>query len=279
MSDNPGRRLPARVSGRAAVMVSAVLAILGPLALLPAPAGAQAAALPALGQDISWPQCAVAQGGYAQPMPDTAAGFVVLGLTAGRAFTDNPCLAQQVTWVKARHLHAAAYAFATYPRNTEYRAWGAHGPFTTKTVEGRMMNVGYAQAQASLLTKWVAGLRSPMVWIDIEPRTNRPWSTRTTYNLAVIRGMIAGSNRSGYRTGIYTNASGWKAITGGAQLGLPEWSTVGPRGRATALAACTHRGLQGGPIMLAQYWTSRADYDVICPALTPALMAKYFRDY
>ncbi|WP_254678865.1 hypothetical protein [Arthrobacter sp. 24S4-2] len=67
------------------------------------------------GHDVSWPQC---PGGLPMPPEDTE--FVVVGLTNGLAFTENPCLDGQFQWVLDRGVRAQAYAMATYPTTAQY---------------------------------------------------------------------------------------------------------------------------------------------------------------
>ena len=57
------------------------------LALWVAP-GARAAVL--FGNDVSWPQCPTAVGGYGAPMPPETTQFVVVGLTQGPAVHREP---------------------------------------------------------------------------------------------------------------------------------------------------------------------------------------------
>ena len=194
-----------------------------------APAGALGAAAPgatAYGNDISWPQCPKGGGGYGLPGPMASASFAVLGLTDGGSFRANPCLARQVASVKTRHLWAGAYAISTYPTSAELTRYGGTGTLTV-----RLGRVGAAQAGFNLATMARVGLRSPMVWVDVEPRTKSPWSASADNNNAVIDGVIARYQASGLRAGIYSYDKAWKAITGARVMpGVPTWVPVGHTG-------------------------------------------------
>jgi hypothetical protein len=131
----------------------------------------------------------------------------------------------------------------------------------------RVYDVGWAEARTALATLARSGLRARAVWIDVEASRTRPWSPDTEANTELVEGAAAAVRQAGYRPGLYTNASSWKDFTDGAALGLPEWRTVGPRARAAAEAACGARPLNGGPVVMVQYWTSTVDSDVLCPAL------------
>ena len=91
--------------------LAALTLVLG-LAPLTSPAS-RAATLS--GHDVSWPQCPIAVGGYGLPMPPTSTQFVVVGLTKGLPFTENPCLASQVQWVQDHGKPTQAYTMAGFP--------------------------------------------------------------------------------------------------------------------------------------------------------------------
>jgi hypothetical protein len=230
------------------------------------------------GQDVSWPQCPPGRGGYGLPMPPRDAAFVVIGLTAGRGFTANPCVASQAAWAKLHRVPSSAYLVPTYPTRAEMRRWGAHGPQSPTRLRQRVYNVGWAEARAALAVLARSGLRARSVWIDVEASRTRPWSADTDANTVLVRGVAAAVRRAGYLPGLYTNSSSWTGFMDGAALALPEWRTVGPRTRSTALAACTARPLNGGRVLMVQYWTSTVDRDVVCPVLaSSAARARWFR--
>ena len=232
-----------------------------------APASASRAVPPgvtALGNDISWPQCPKGAGGYGLPGPMASASFAVLGLTDGGSFRANPCLARQVASVKARHLWAGAYAIVTYPTGGQLARYGGTG-----TLKVRLRRSGAAQANFNLATMARVGLRSPMVWVDVEPRTRSPWSASAVNNNAVIDGIIAGYKAAGVRSGIYSYAKGWKAITGGRVLPrVPTWVPVGHRGRAAAAATCAAASYAGSKPWLTQWTDGVRDYNLTCPGVT-----------
>lgn len=269
MPARPGRPILAVLAGAAALLVAAA-----PLATA---APAAAATAPLAGQDVSWPQCPAGHGGYSLPMPAAGAAFVIVGLTGGRGFTTNPCVASQAAWAKARGVRTAAYLVPTYPTRAQFRRWGATGPAHPTSLEARAYNVGWAEAADAIRALRVSGLRAKAIWIDVEANRKRPWSSDTGANTAVVRGAAAAIRRAGLQPGLYTNASSWTTYTDGARLGLPEWRTVGPRPRAQAVAACGAASLNGGRVLLVQHWTSTADHDVLCPPLNSrAARARWF---
>src|SRR3954452_14473919 len=144
---------------RLLVLLTAVLAAIGLGLVSPARAATT------YGNDVSWPQCSVAEGGYGLPMPPTDAAFVVVGLTKGLPFTRNPCLASQVAWASTNGVPAQAYTMAAYPTNSQFRSQGATGPWSSSTFTGKLANVGYAEARYAVAALAAVGFRPPVVWV------------------------------------------------------------------------------------------------------------------
>ena len=256
----------------AAVALGLILAVLTLLVGTTGPAGA--ATLPtrgstATGSDISWPNCPLGMGiperpTLNKPMPISSASFVIMGLTNGPAFYANPCLASQVRWVKTRHLWAGAYSIVSYPSAAELARYGGAG-----TLQQKLRRVGLTQAARNLVVMRKAGLRAPMVWVDVEPVKGWPWSADVAANNAVIDGVLAGYRAAGLRTGLYSYAYGWQQITGGRQLPVvPIWATSGKNSAAAAAARRTTGRFSGGPIWLAQWSDGERDYNLTCPGVT-----------
>ncbi len=251
-----------------AVLLSAAAALAGVQLTVAAPA--QAA--DQVGNDISWPQCTKAQGGYANPMPSTRTGFVIVGTTRGLPFTVNPCLTEQARWIRNAFRPFHAYSMAAYPTSAQLKKYGNSGRFKGSDLLTRLRNVGYAEAAHSVNALKSVGLRPPRIWIDIEARNKQPWplaagdATRAARNRAVIEGMLSAYRSVGMPVGFYSNASSWAQITNGWQRpDVPFWATVGTRGKAKALAQCGKPGLNGGPVHLVQWWdTQPMDWNVAC---------------
>ncbi|NMM25229.1 MAG: hypothetical protein HHJ11_17440 [Phycicoccus sp.] len=113
------------------------------------------------------------------------------------------------------------------------------------------------------------GLQSPMVWIDVEPRTKSPWSANTAGNNAVIDGVIAGYEAAGIRAGLYSYNKAWKAITGDRVLpDVPTWVPVGRSGEDAAEAICAEASYAGGKPWLTQWTDGVRDYDLTCPGVS-----------
>jgi hypothetical protein len=235
------------------------------------------------GRDIGWPQCPHDVGfrgrnGLGQPMPDPGVRFVIVGLTNGRAFTPNPCLNRHLRWVRNHHVHAAAYAFATYPNRAQVRRYRHRGPYDGRRHLGALANTAHAAARYNVATMQRHGFTTPHVWLDVEPSSSRPWSGRRAWNRTVVHAWVRAYREAGYTVGFYSTTHLWRAIVGRLRMRLPEWRTAGPVSPGAALARCrSGDSFQGGPAVIAQWWTDHRDFDRICPGPSRATtMARYF---
>ena len=242
--------------------------------------------MPAVGNDISWPQCPKGMGvlghrGFGLPMPRASAQFVVIGLTNGVGYAPNQCLASQVSWAKTHHVYAAAYSITTYPTPRQLATYGRKGPYKGTSMAAKLGNAGYAQARFNVASLRRAALVSPMVWVDVEPFGKALWTKNIAANKAVIDGVFRGYRAANIKVGIYSNKLGYAKILGSTRYGLPEWRTAGPRTQSVARGRCaSSHSLQGGPAVLVQWWTASVDHNVTCPSSnTPAVMRAYFRKY
>lgn len=230
------------------------------------------------GADLSWPNCPKGMGVPGRrtqglPLPWNSAQFWIIGLTNGRAFTRNPCLPAHLSAARARGVAVAAYTMLSYPNARERRLHGGTGPYGTATYADRIANVGYAQAAFALDTMAAAGLAAPLVWIDVEPRRERPWSRNRANNQALITGALRAAADRGVGSGIYTYARAWAQITGGMQVDAPLWAPGHSRARTFAAkqadtkASCARTSFTGGPLVLTQWVWRNRDHNITCPAI------------
>jgi hypothetical protein len=231
-----------------------------------------------IGGDVSWPQCPKGMGipqkqGKGMPMPLPTAEFVVLGLTNGPGFTPNPCLAEQVAWVKQRKLLVAAYAVSSYPDAAALEEYGVDGPYDPTTRLGRLKNVGYQEARFNIGTMGRVGLLSPIVWIDVEPVPDFEWSDDLAANGAVIQGVARGYTDAGFKVGVYSTPSLYQRVVGTLSLdGVAEWRAAGETSRSEALSRCgADWSIQGGQAVMGQWLESRRDQNITCPGIAADL--------
>lgn len=237
-----------------------------------------------LGADISWPQCPRGLGiperrTLGLPMPLPQAEYVVLGLTNGPGHTANPCLADQVAWVRERGLMAAAYAVASFPDDATVAEDRGSGPHDGSTELGALANAGYQQALGNVTTMRAAGLATPMVWVDVEPVRDFEWSGDRVANAAVVEGAARAYADAGYRVGVYSTPYLWSEVVGDLALGLPEWRAAGQTSRAEARERCgPDWTIQGGRAVLGQWVEQGRDQNVTCPGVS-ARLGRWFQQY
>jgi hypothetical protein len=226
------------------------------------------------GNDVSWPQC---PGGLPMPPEDTS--FVVVGLTHGLAFTENPCLAEQVRWVRDHRVRAQAYTMATFPTAAQYAAYGDDGPWPSSTRADRLRNVGYAEGRAAIASLTRVGWHPESVWVDVEPRPRQPWPSSTAAerqdNRYVVSGLFAALKGAGHTYGVYSYRSGWDAITGSWQLPrVRVWSAAGRLDfPSEASDLCVKPSFSGGTVHLAQWTDGTYDHDMTCTDVYEAHVA------
>lgn len=245
------------------------------IGFIPGAPPAQAVSL--RGHDISWPQCPTAVGGFGLPLPPASSQFVIIGLTKGLPFTENPCLASQVNWAKTNNKPAQAYTMAAFPTPVQLSAYRTQGPWSSATRAGQLSNVGYAEARFAIASLTRTGFAPRVVWIDVEPRPAQPWPTATALqqreNRYIIEGLMRGLRDAKLSYGLYSFASGWTSITGSWRLpGVPVWATAGRLDYpGEALDRCRQPSFSGGRVYISQWYDDTRDYDLTCDpyAFTP----------
>jgi hypothetical protein len=211
------------------------------------------------GYDVSYPQC-----GEAYPALPFAFGIV--GVTSGRAFSQNSCLAGEYAWAtKQGTIAAALYMNLNYPVGTT-ASEGMSGPAgncsrADKTCQA--YNYGWNAAQAAYSYALSQGAVSLNWWLDIE--TANSWSAKTALNQQVIQGAIDFLRGQGVTAGIYSTKSMWNKIAGSFAPGLPNW-VAGASSLATAPNFCAPSySFGGGRVWLVQYPSGAYSADYACP--------------
>jgi hypothetical protein len=239
---------------------------------------------PVLGADVSWPQCPKGMGipekrSQGAPMPVAETEYVVLGLTNGPGFVRNPCLPDQVEWVRSRGLMAAAYAVGSFPDAATVARHAGSGPFDGSTPLGALRNTGYQQARYNATSMLLTGLETPIVWIDVEPVPDFAWSADPVANAAVVEGLARGYREAGYRIGVYSTPYLWESVVGDFALGVPEWRAAGQTSIEEARRRCGDDWvIQGGRAVLGQWVEDNRDRNVTCPGIS-ADLGRWFHQY
>jgi hypothetical protein len=230
---------------------------------------------PAVGFDMSFPQC----GG---PEPG-APSFAVVGVNGGRAFSGNPCLARQYVWALTAtspvQPRVAFYMNTGNPGPEASTRWPRPGTTTPQPCDGSWTatcayDYGWLAAQdAYARARSVSGDGAALVpwWLDVESANS--WSTDPTTNAADLQGAIdyLRSVNVGV-VGIYALAADWETIVGATSptapgnapfSPLPNWRP-GARSSTDAPTWCA-RTVTGGRVAFVQYPANGFDANVPCP--------------
>lgn len=247
---------------------------------------AVAAPAASVGHDVSYPQC----GGGALP---AGGEFGIVGVTGGRAFSANPCLATQYRWAAGRPSAPAVYVNTGNPAPTSSFYWPASGSRDPALCRdnrsirdpGCAYSYGWhaASAALALADRTDRSIRTRTWWLDVE--TANSWNGDGVSNAADLQGAVDLLRSKGIaRVGLYSTAYQWKVITGGYTAAnaatyraawraaftprfpleqAPLWiATAGDR--AAAAAACS-TSFTGAPALLAQFVDGTGfDADLAC---------------
>ncbi len=223
----------------------------------------------AVGNDISFPQC-----GHSYP-DDPAFGIV--GITGGRAFTGNPCLASEFAWARRAGSHASVYLNVNYAR-PEYQSFAAHalrGPAGSCEPEQNpctAYNYGWNAAADAVARAADAGAEPAMWWLDVETANYWANSPRLALNAQVIQAALDMLRSRGMSAGIYSINEMWRRIAGrDFRPGVPVWyaETDPAAGYPSAAHYCDPAyAFTGGAVWLVQ-WSDSVDHDYACRVSAP----------
>ncbi len=139
--------------------------------------------------------------------------------------------------------------------------------------------MGWAQGQHNLARMRGAGPTGPVIWMDVGVYPSRPWSSSTTGNKASSTGCwpptAPGDEGRGvlHQVAVDLHRRGREVR---ARRVAHDRLVVAGHGEQGVIPA----SFNGGPTLLAQWWTTTRDYDVMCPhdATTNAMKA-HFRKF
>ncbi len=223
--------------------------------------------------------------------PPIPFGFAVVGVSGGKAFTDNPRLPTEISWAHfASNIRPTLYMNINAPYGSTV-AGHIGDPRTctgiTRSSKGAAAkngeptacegyNYGYNAAKHAYTYAQENGVSSPFWWLDVEEANS--WSATTTVNDATIQGAIDYLNTQGIRVEIYSVPYMWHTIAGadfvptqkinGHTISIPTWFPIGIAREVTALNACltANSFIADSPVWIIQYETSptAVDQNISC---------------
>jgi hypothetical protein len=224
----------------------------------------------AVGNDISFPQCG-------HDYPDHAA-FGIAGVTGGRAFTGNPCLAAEFRWAREAGSPASVYFNINYAR-PGYPSFAAHalqgpaGSCPPTQNPCTAYNYGWNAAADAVDRAAEARADPAMWWLDVETANYWADTPDRGLNARIIQAALDLLRSRGLSAGIYSINEMWARIAGtGYRPGVPVWyaETDPAAGYASAPHYCDPRyAFTGGTVWLVQ-WTDSVDHDYACRVTPPA---------
>ncbi|HVB20066.1 MAG TPA: hypothetical protein VNF51_02150 [Candidatus Paceibacterota bacterium] len=228
--------------------------------------------------------------------PQMPFGFVVIGATAGKAFSYNSHMPYEFSLGKTGSAVAPGIymnlngpygsSAATSTMSTPKQCALLFGaPMTSDSTGGTYpeptlcagYNYGFNAAKSAFAyTSSLSYVSSTLWWLDIEEINS--WSPNTAVNDAVIQGALDYLNAQGIRVGIYSVPFMWNDIAGvgftpieslyGVATSVPTWFPIGTSTQVGALNSCLDHTsfIPGSPVWVIQYEldTTSADQNIAC---------------
>lgn len=226
-------------------------ALIGPIIFTASAAALGPYTSGSVGADVSWPNCSARQ--------PNKTDFGVVGVTGGKGFSPNSCLAKQVGWFK----NPTLYVNTGYP-GVSYSSQYQNSPKNCSNSDLNCIayNYGYNAGLYAVNYANTQGVNSKTWWLDVE--TMNTWMSDTAQNIQSLQGEIDALKINGViNYGVYSTTYQWNTITGNWQNGLPNWGATTWRTAKQAASFCTGHNFTGGPTWLMQFIGS-LDQDYAC---------------
>jgi hypothetical protein len=265
-----------------------VVAVLGCVCLVTGLPAASASTTgdrrPAVGYDVSHPQCG-------DDLPEEHA-FGIVGVNGGLATRPNPCLAEHLVWADGATGELPAQPALQLYVNTAnpgelirlVRTWPLSGETPYGTCEGDnslacSWRYGWLRAYVDVERFFVPAAEA--AGVDPDPAAHRWWldvETMNTWqygpagharNRATLEGMTAYLTGRGAEVGLYSTGQQWGRIAGDVPGDsnlhpLDSW-LAGAVTRSGAEAGCDREPLvDGGRVVLVQYVADGLDHNHSC---------------
>jgi hypothetical protein len=211
----------------------------------------------AVGNDVSWPQCETS-------VPSPGHGFGIVGLTGGRPFTANPCVAAEWAWATTAGSGGGVYVnLAAAVPGGPAEMHGPAGDCKVTDLPCQTYNQAANTIGAALAVARANGVTAPMWWLDVEVMNH--WSANTALNTLTVKAAAETLAHSGIRAGVYSTPLMWRTITDGARMDLPVWVAGGTDDAgAPALCSQPRADFTGGGVLLVQSLPVVFDTNVAC---------------
>jgi hypothetical protein len=231
---------------------------------------------PALGFDVSWPQCN-------DEHPESI-GFAIVGVDGGRVYKANPCLAEQLEWAGEGgdlYINTANPG----PRHSQFWPSGTDEPRPCDTDE----RPGAETTSCAYVYGWNAAADSyrraleayvSLGWLDddddrlpeditwwLDVETANSWMRDRELNVASLHGAVDYLASTGAEDiGFYSTPLLWWRVTAGTDdfADHPAWH-AGGHSQEEAAERCEHDAFTGGSLRLVQWIEEGIDRNLRCP--------------
>jgi len=244
-----------------------------PITLRPAASPTAMPTPSVFGNDISFPQCPT---GAEPSLP----AFGIVGVTGGRPFSANPCLARQFAWAltstSATQPRVSLYMNTANPGPGVSPYWPPTGTTMPRTCDGSWsadcaFDYGWLFAQDAFsravgVTGAQLAVQAPW-WLDMEQSNS--WATETATNATTLQGAIAYLQAQKVASiGVYSTSTDWEVLIGmptasGPFGTLPNWRP-GASNAQEAPGWCA-RTVTGGRVKFVQFPSAGFDTNFTCP--------------
>ena len=216
---------------------------------------------PGDGYDLSWPQCTNPYRTGTTSNHPAEAAFAVIGVTNGRPYTRNACLADEFAWANTLPGGGSGYLLLDAPGQGDAALnWGARrSPRACDgtTTPGCGYDYGWWAADYAVAAGLPADQQggTPQLWMDVEgPYQSPTWQSDTRINAAVVQGAVDRLRSAGIRTGVYSRQSDWTTLTGGLAIAdLQQWVFTAASSDAAAARCQKSQAFTTGSVVLSQF--------------------------
>jgi hypothetical protein len=165
-----------------------------------------------IGYDVSYPQC--------PPTTAPPGDFGIIGVNGGRPFSNNGCLAKEISDAPTTTMPPSLYLntgySGAYRRQIISSCSTASASVGGTSTQKEAWAIGCSEAANSMtyaFNNGASGTNVAMWWLDVE--TGNSWSSSNlSLNQYTINGAAARLASTSMPVGVYSSASMWTAITG-----------------------------------------------------------------
>lgn len=209
-----------------------------------------------VGYAISWPQCGDAY-------PDEPFAFGIVGVTDGRAFTRNPCFADEYRWARRGESRPSIYMNLNYLGSAhDFEDWWA-----CDDAACRAYRYGWVAAHDAYTCASSFHAVAPVWWLDVQIASD--WSGDPALNVGAIRGAAEYLKAEGIRVGVSSTSFQWATVAGDTRHNMPVWDASATDVEEAAAFCVEGKDFGGGNTEQIAYVADGFEVVLACGEATP----------